>query len=316
MREKTYLEAINIALTEILSENSNSFVLGEDVGEYGGAFGATKNLANRFSKQVIETPISEAAITGLAIGAAMEGMLPILEIQFSDFLTVAMDQIVNQAAKIHYLSNGKTNVPLVIRAAVGSGTGASVQHSQSYESWFTQVPGLVVIEPSNAEDAYRALKASVSNLNPVIIFEPKALYKKKFSFENLQPLVIGKSEVKMLGVDLTIIAVGRMVELALAIANASPYSVEVIDPITLSPLDENGLLQSVHKTNKALILTDSVKQGIASELVSLIALNSNAKLRQLTAAFAPISSASNLEAAVVPTEIQINAMIEDLMDDD
>lgn len=313
MPKITYVEAVNIALKEILAENSRSFVLGEDVGEYGGAFGATKDLIAQYPNQVVETPISEAAITGVATGSAMEGMYPILEIQFSDFLTVAMDQIVNQAAKIHYLSNGKVNVPMTIRAAIGSGTGASAQHSQSFESWFTQVPGLIVIEPSNAEDAYRALKAASGNLNPVLILEPKALYKQVFDFENLTPLVIGKSEVKHLGTDLTIIAVGRMVNLALAIAQQSPFSIEVIDPITLSPLDETGLLQSAHKTGKVIILTDSVKQGIASELVSLIALNSQAKVKQLTAKFSPVPAAVTLEKAFVPNAKELNSMIEELL---
>ncbi|MDR1567328.1 MAG: alpha-ketoacid dehydrogenase subunit beta [Streptococcaceae bacterium] len=313
MPKKTYLDAVNLALTEILADNPQSFILGEDVGDYGGAFGATKGLLSRFPSQVLETPISEAAITGLAIGAALEGMLPILEIQFSDFLTVAMDQIVNQAAKICYLSNGQASVPLVIRAAIGSGTGASVQHSQSYESWFTQVPGLIVIEPSNAEDVYRALKAAVDNPNPVIIFEPKSLYKQQFSFDSLLPLTIGKSEIKRVGEDLTIIAIGRMVELALKAAESAPCDIEVVDPITLLPLDEAGILQSVNKTQRALVLTESVANGIASELVTLVALNTQANVKMLAGAFTPVPAAENLERQLTPEIAQIHATIEELM---
>jgi pyruvate dehydrogenase E1 component beta subunit len=313
---KTYLEAVNEGLRQILATLPEAYILGEDVGTYGGGFGATKGLVADFPDRVLDTPISEAAITGVATGSALLGKRPILEIQFSDFLTVAVDQIVNEAAKIHFLSNGKQTVPIVIRAASGSGTGASAQHSQSFENWFAHVPGLIVAMPSNAYDAKGILVAAVKNNNPVLIFEPKSLYKTAMPVPSeLYEVPLGQAKTVRTGHDVTIIAVGRMVEVAKSVAENSSVSIEIVDPVTLSPLDVPTLASAAQKTGKVLILTEAIAQsGISGEILSqLIEAGFAGKIKRLGGKFMPVSAAKSAEAAQVPSQAEIVEAIAQLL---
>lgn len=313
---KTYLEAVNEGLRQILTTMPEAYILGEDVGTYGGGFGATKGLIADFPDRVLDTPISEAAITGVATGSALLGKRPILEIQFSDFLTVAIDQIVNEAAKIHFLSNGQQHVPMVIRAASGSGTGASAQHSQSFENWFAHVPGLIVAMPSNAYDAKGILIAAVKNNNPVLLFEPKSLYKIAAEVPS-EPyeVALGQAKTVKTGSALTIIALGRMVDVAKTIAETSDLSIEIVDPITISPLDILTLTTSAQKTGRVLILTESVAQsGISGEILAQLVENGfTGKIKRLGGKFLPISAAKAAEQAQVPSETEILDAIEELV---
>lgn len=277
MRTITYLEAVNEALDEALYADPKVFLLGEDIGVYGGGFGATKGLQDKYgAERVRETPISESAITGVAVGAAMTGMRPVMELQFSDFITVAMDQLVNQAAKIHYMYGGKASVPMVMRTAGGSGTGAAAQHSQSLENWMAHIPGLKVIQPSNAYDAKGLLHAAIEDENPVMFYEHKLLYKTEMDVpKEKYTLPIGKADIKRRGQDVTIVATGIMVEKALKageILALDGISLEVVDPRTLVPLDKETILSSVEKTKRVVVATEAVKNsGFSAELAAVIA---------------------------------------------
>lgn len=315
---KTYLQAVNEGLRQILTTIPESYILGEDVGTYGGGFGATKGLVADFPDRVLDTPISEAAITGVATGSALLGKRPILEIQFSDFLTVAIDQLVNEAAKIHFLSNGEQSVPMVIRAASGSGTGASSQHSQSFENWFAHVPGLIVVMPSNAYDAKGLLVAAVKNNNPVLIFEPKSLYKTAMPVPSeLYEVPIGQAKVVQSGCDITIIALGRMVEVAKTVASQTDISIEIVDPITISPLDSEMLVASAKKTGKVLILTEAAKRsGISGEILAqLVEAGFSGAIKRLGGHFMPVSAAKSVELAQVPTAKEVLATIGTMMEE-
>lgn len=324
MRKITYLEAVREALDEALALNPRVFLLGEDIGVYGGGFGATKGLQAKYGPlRVRDTPISESAIVGTAIGAAMTGMRPIIELQFSDFVTVAMDQFVNQAAKIHYMYGGKASVPLVMRTAGGSGTGAGPQHSQSLENWFAHVPGLKVVQPSNPYDAKGLLHAAIQDNNPVMVFEHKLLYKERGEVPECQYVVpLGKASIKRIGADITVIATGIMVQRALQAAEAvsqEGVSIEVIDPRTLVPLDSATILTSVKKTKRVIIVTEAVKNsGFSSELAAVIAESDEAMelkvpLVRLGGAFVPIPAQKTLEAAAVPQVETIIAAIKALI---
>ncbi len=313
---KTYQEALNDGLRQILSTLPEAYILGEDVGTYGGGFGVTKGLVLDFPDRVLDTPISEAAITGVATGSALLGKRPILEIQFSDFLTVAIDQIVNEASKIHFLSQGSQSVPMVIRAASGSGTGASAQHSQSFENWFTHVPGLIVAMPSNAYDAKGILVSAVKNNNPVIIFEPKSLYKTAMEVpDELYEVPLGVAKQVQSGDDLTIIAIGRMVDVAKEVANHLSYGIEIMDPVTLSPLDIDSLAASAKKTGRVLILSEATQQsGISAEIFAqLIEAGFDGKISRLGAKFMPISAAKSVELGQIPTQADIMQAIDTLL---
>ena len=313
---KTYQEALNDGLRQILSTLPEAYILGEDVVTYGGGFGVTKGLVLDFPDRVLDTPISEAAITGVATGSALLGKRPILEIQFSDFLTVAIDQIVNEASKIHFLSQGSQSVPMVIRAASGSGTGASAQHSQSFENWFTHVPGLIVAMPSNAYDAKGILVSAVKNNNPVIIFEPKSLYKTAMEVpDELYEVPLGVAKQVQSGDDLTIIAIGRMVDVAKEVANHLSYGIEIMDPVTLSPLDIDSLAASAKKTGRVLILSEATQQsGISAEIFAqLIEAGFDGKISRLGAKFMPISAAKSVELGQIPTQADIMQAIDTLL---
>lgn len=315
-RKLTYLQAVNESLHQILDTIPESYLLGEDVGAYGGGFGATAGIIEKYPERVLETPISEAAITGIATGSAILGKRPILEIQFSDFLTVAIDQLVNEAAKIHFLSNGKESVPMVLRTASGSGTGAGPQHSQSLENWLAHIPGLIVAMPSNAYDAKGIMLSAVKNNNPVIVFEPKSLYKIESDIdipEEMYEVPLGQAKIVKDGSDITIIALGRMVNIAKNIDTS--YSIEIVDPITINPLDVETLLDSANKTNRVLILTESIeKSGFSAEILSrLIEGGFSGKIKRLGSKFSPIAAAQSIEEKLIPTDDEILEAIEGLM---
>ncbi len=311
VREISYLEAVREAMSQEMRENQDVFILGEDIGVYGGAFGVTRGMIEEFGpERVRNTPISEAAIAGGAVGAALTGMRPILELQFSDFITIAMDQLVNQAAKTRYMFGGKGKVPLVVRTPAGSGTGAAAQHSQSLEAWMAHIPGLKVVQPSTAYDAKGLLKAAMDDDNPVIFYEHKLLYKTIGEVpEEQYSIPLGKADVKRSGKDVTIVATAIMVHKALEAAKeleAEGIDVEIIDPRTLVPLDEETIIESVKKTGKCIVVHEAVKRGgYGGEIASMIAESEafdylDVPIKRLGGLAVPIPYNPTLEKAVIP----------------
>ncbi|RKD76184.1 MULTISPECIES: alpha-ketoacid dehydrogenase subunit beta [Sinobaca] len=324
MREITYAEAVREGLSQRMREDSDVFVLGEDIGVYGGAFGVTRGMIEEFGPERIRnTPISEAAITGAAVGAALTGMKPVLELQFSDFITIAMDQLVNQAAKVRYMYGGKGHVPMVVRTPSGSGTGAAAQHSQSLEAWVAHIPGLKVVQPSTAYDAKGLLKAAMEDPNPVIFYEHKVLYKSKSDVpEEEYTIPLGKADVKKEGTDVTIIATAIMVHKALEAAEELEkrgISVEVVDPRTLVPLDEETIIASVSKTGRVIIVHEAVKRGgFGGEIAGVIAESEafdylDAPIRRLGALPIPVPYNPVLEKAMIPQVEDIIKAVEETM---
>jgi pyruvate dehydrogenase E1 component beta subunit len=314
MREITYADAIREAMSEEMRRDPRVFLLGEDIGVYGGAFGVTKGMLAEFGEErVRDTPLSECAIAGAAVGAAVTGMRPIAEIMFSDFMTIAMDQLVNQGAKIHYQFGGQAPVPMVLRTPGGSGTGAAEQHSQSLEAWVCHVPGLKVVIPSTPADAKGLLKSAIRDPNPVVFIEQKLLYRVKGPVpepgaDDLVPL--GKADVKRPGKDLTIVTYGRMVQRSLEAAGklaADGIDVEVIDVRTLVPLDRRCIIDSVKKTGKVMIVHEACQTGgFGGELAAVIAdseafFHLDAPIRRVAGLDVPIPYNPVLEANVVPT---------------
>ena len=273
----TYAEAIREAIGQAMEADESVFMLGEDIGVYGGAFGVSGDLYHRFGEErVRDTPISELGIVGAAVGAALVGMKPIVEIQFSDFTAQAMDQIVNQAAKIHFMLGGELSVPMVLRAPSGSGTGAAAQHSQSLESWFAHVPGLKVVLPSSPADAKGLLLAALDDQNPVIVLEHKLLYKTSGHVpEEMYRTPIGVSNTVREGSDLTIVATGVMVSRSLeAAAQLASHGIEaaVIDVRTLSPLDMDPINASVANTGRLMLVQEAPKHvGFMAEVAARVA---------------------------------------------
>lgn len=320
MSEITYAQAIKDAMSEEMRRDENVFLMGEDVGLYGGAFGVTVGMFQEFGEERIrDTPISEAVIAGAAAGAAVTGMRPIAEIMFSDFTTISMDQLVNQAAKMRYMFGGKAKVPMVLRTPGGSGTGAAAQHSQSIEAWFCHVPGLKVVVPSTPYDAKGLLKAAIRDDNPVIFFEQKLLYRRKGEVPDGDYIVeLGKADVKREGKDLTIITYGRMVPTCLKVAEdltAEGIDIEVVDPRTLVPLDKETLIRSAKKTGKVLIVHEAVQTGgFGGEIAAVIADSEaffylDAPIKRLCGLDVPIPYCPELEKNVVPTEEKIKEAI-------
>jgi pyruvate dehydrogenase E1 component beta subunit len=294
-----------------MRRNPEVFLMGEDIGVYGGAFGVSKGMLEEFGPERIrETPISEAAIAGAATGSALMGMRPIMEIMFMDFITLSMDQLVNQAAKMRFMFGGKVNLPLVCRAPAGSGTGAAAQHCQSLEAWFVHAPGIKVVAPSTAYDAKGLLITAIRDNNPVLFMEHKLLYRTKGSVpEETYTIPLGQAEVKREGRDLTIIAYSVMAMRALEAAEklaAEGIEVEVVDPRTLKPLDEATITRSVCKTGRALIVHEApVTGGFGGELAALIAEGEafdylDAPIRRLGGRNIPIPYNRTLERATVP----------------
>ena len=324
MPEITYAQAIKDAMSEEMRRDERVFILGEDIGPYGGAFGVTRGMIEEFGpERVRDTPISEAAITGAAVGAAMTGMRPIVEIMFSDFITIAMDQLVNQAAKARYQFGGQASVPLVLRAPEGSGTGAAAQHSQSVESWILNVPGLKVVAPSTPADAKGLLKSSIRDDNPVVFLEQKLLYRAKGEVPEGEYLVpLGVADVKRPGKDLTVITYGRMVQRCLEAAGTlggEGVDAEVIDLRSLRPLDTAAIIASARKTGRVLIVHEACQfAGFGGEIAAAICDSEaffylDAPVRRLGGRDVPIPYNKTLEAAVVPTPETIAAAARALM---
>jgi acetoin:2,6-dichlorophenolindophenol oxidoreductase subunit beta len=310
-RTLTYAEAVREALAQAMSADDRVFLLGEDIGTYGGAFGVTGDLVHRFgTERVRDTPISELGIVGAAVGAALAGMRPVVEIQFSDFTAQAMDQIVNQAAKIHFMLGGAATVPMVLRAPGGSGTGAAAQHSQSLEAWFAHVPGLKVVMPSTPADAKGLLLAAIDDPNPVIVLEHKLLYKQSGPVPaDAFSVLLGKTAVRRTGGDLTIVATGVMVSRAVSAAEdlaTQGIQAGVLDPRTLRPLDAETIVDSVTATGRLLLVQEAPKTGgfmaeVAARVVESSAFGHlRAPVGRLCGLDVPIPYAPQLERAAVP----------------
>lgn len=310
-RELTYLEAIREAMVQEMRIDKEVFLIGEDVGTYGGAFGVSKGMLEEFGyERVRDTPISEAAIAGAATGAALMGMRPIMEIMFMDFLTISMNQLVNASAKMRFMFGGKCSIPMVIRAPSGSGTGAAAQHSQSLEAWFINVPGIKVVAPSSPADAKGMLVTAIRDNNPVLFMEHKLLYRMKGPVpEESYTIPLKSAEVKRQGRDLTIVAYSIMVPRALEAAEilaAEGIEVEVVDPRCLKPLDTETIIRSVSKTGRVLITHEApITGGFGAELAAVIAGCEafdylDAPIRRLAGRDVPIPYNRGLERAAVP----------------
>lgn len=305
-------EAIREALREELARDPRVFLIGEEIGVFGGTNKVTEGLIAEFGPdRVRDTPISESVIVGASVGAAITGMRPVAEIMFMDFVCMAMDSIVNQAAKLRYMSGGKATVPLVVRTPGGSGRSSAAQHAQSLEAWFCHVPGLMVVMPSTPYDAKGLLKASIREDNPVVFVEHKMLYNVKGPVpEGEYEIPLGIADVKRVGKDLTVIATGKMVHVALKAAtllSAEGIDVEVVDPRTLVPLDVETVCASVRKTGRALIVHEAVQRGgYGAELAATIHEHCFdallAPVQRLGARNVPVPFAPHLEKYVTPTE--------------
>lgn len=324
MREITYAEAIREALRQEMRRDEKVFLLGEDIGIYGGAFGVTYGLSEEFGEErVRDTPISEQTIAGAATGAALTGMRPVAEIMFMDFVALAMEQLANQAAKIHFMFGGKAKVPMVLRTPAGSGTGAAEQHSQSLEAWFVHVPGLKVVMPSTPYDAKGLLISAIRDDNPVIFVEHKLLYSTRGPVpEEEYTVPLGVADVKRQGSDVTVVATSIMVKRALAAAEKlaqDGIEAEVIDPRTLKPLDTETITRSVMKSGRALIVHEAPKTGgFGAEVSACITEGESffyleAPVRRLAGKDVPIPYNRDLERGVVPQEEDIIEAVREIV---
>jgi pyruvate dehydrogenase E1 component beta subunit len=315
VRELTFGEAIKEAIAEEMRRDPKVVLMGEDVAEAGTTFKVLQGLVDEFGKdRIIDTPISEAGFTGLGVGAAMTGIRPIVDIMFGDFLGIIMDQVANQAAKIHYMSGGKWKVPMVIRATMGATRRSAAQHSQSLHAWTSHIPGLKVVVPSTAYDAKGLFKAAVRDDNPVVIFEHKISYRKvKGPVPDEDYIVpLGVADVKRQGSDITFIATSSMVQVALGAATMLEeigISAEVVDPRTMWPLDEQTLVESVKKTSRCIIMDEGyARYGVSGELAAVIQEKAfydlDAPVRRLCAMHVPIPFSPSLEDVTVPSERQ------------
>jgi len=314
MSETTYLEAIRTTLANAMRADVRVLVLGEDVAE-GGPWGATAGLAEEFGEErVRNTPISEAAICGVAIGAAQSGLRPVVEIMFVDFVTLALDQLVNQAAKAHFMSGGQLEVPVVLRTQGGAGQRGGAQHSQSLEAWLTHVPGLKVVMPSTAADAAGLLASAIADPNPVVVVENKTLYFRREPLPDGQPEVpIGRARIVRPGRDVTVVALSRLVPEALATAEelaAEAIEVEVIDPRTLVPLDLETIVESVTRTHRLVVAHEAVMHGgfgaeIAAQVQAAVFDELDAPIERVGAPFQPVPFSPPLEDAYLPGRAEV-----------
>jgi acetoin:2,6-dichlorophenolindophenol oxidoreductase subunit beta len=320
IRELSFAQAINEGLAQAMEADERVFIMGEDIGVYGGAFGVTGDLVHRFGEdRVRDTPIAELGGAGVAVGAAVAGARPVYEFQFSDFSLLASEQIINQAAKMRYMLGGKASVPVVFRMPCGSGTGAAAQHSQSLEAMFGHVPGLKVLEPSTPEDAKGMLLAAIDDPDPVLIFEHKLLYKIKGHVpEEMYRTPIGKAVVRREGKDVTVVAAAIMVHKALEAAEvlaAEGISVEVIDLRSIRPIDSATIIESVKKTTRLAVVYEGVKTlGIGAEISALVAESEafdylDAPILRMGGVESPIPYSPILEKAAVP---QVDGIVENL----
>ena len=324
MTETTYLEAIRTTLAEAMRTDPRVLVLGEDVAE-GGPWGATAGLAEEFGAgRVRNTPISEAAICGVAIGAAQSGLRPVVEIMFIDFLTLALDQLVNQAAKAHFMSGGQLQVPLVLRTQGGAGQRGGAQHSQSLEAWLTHVPGLKVVMPSTAADAASLLASAIADPNPVVFVENKALYFRREEITaHRAPVPFGRASIARAGRDVTVVALSRLVSESVAAAEelaGEGIDVEVIDPRTLVPLDLEAIVESVQKTNRLVVAHEAVAHGgFGAEVVAQVQVAAfdelDAPIQRVGAPFAPVPFSPPLEDAYLPGRAEVAAAVRAVLGD-
>ena len=316
IRELSFGDAIKEAIAEEMRRDPKVVLMGEDVAEAGTTFKVLTGLVEEFGKdRIIDTPISEAGFTGLGVGAAMAGMRPIVDIMFGDFLMIIMDQVANQAAKIHYMSGGKWKVPIVIRATMGATRRSAAQHSQSLHAWPSHIPGLKVVVPSTPYDAKGLFKAAVREDNPVVIFEHKISYRKVKGHVPDEDYIIplGVADVKREGSDITLIALSSMVQVALGAAKMLEevgISAEVVDPRTTWPLDEKTLVESVKKTSRCIVIDEGYfRYGITGELASVIQeqafFDLDGPVRRLGAMHVPIPFSPSLEDVTVPSERQV-----------
>ncbi|MDR3589233.1 MAG: alpha-ketoacid dehydrogenase subunit beta [Negativicutes bacterium] len=321
MTQMTYAEAIRDGMRVAMKNDPNVFVWGEDVGCFGGCFGVTGELYKEYPGRVIDTPISETAIIGAAVGAAAAGLRPVAEIMFVDFFGVCMDELFNQAAKMRYMFGGKAKIPMVIRAACGAGMSAAAQHSQSMEAWFTHIPGVKTVMPSTPADAKGLMLAAIQDDNPVMYLEHKQLLGVQGDVPEGDYLVpLGKADVKKSGTDVTIVAWSWMVQKALAAADILAQEgiiAEVLDPRTLIPLDKESILYSVGKTGKLVIVHEAVKiGGFGGEIAAMVAEEGfdllDAPIKRVAMPFTPIPFAPVLEKAVIPSEESIVAAVKSL----
>jgi acetoin:2,6-dichlorophenolindophenol oxidoreductase subunit beta len=311
-REITFAEAVREALAEEMRRDSRVFILGEDVAEAGTPFKVLSGLVEEFgTKRVVDTPISEAGFTGIAVGAAMTGLRPVVDIMFGDFVTLTMDQMANQAAKVHYMSGAKWRVPMVMRTTLGAARRSAAQHSQSLHAWFSHVPGLKVVLPSTPYDAKGLLKTAIRDENPVIFFEDKMMFKLKGPVPAEEYTIpLGVADVKRVGEDITIVATSSMVQVALGAANMLEeigVSAEVIDPRTTWPLDEKTIVESVKKTSRAIVVDEGYgRYGVTAELAAVIAEGAfhylDAPVKRMGAMHVPIPFSPPLEDLTVPSE--------------
>jgi pyruvate/2-oxoglutarate/acetoin dehydrogenase E1 component len=324
MREITYAEAIREALRHEMKLDENVFIFGEDVGRFGGCFGVTAGLYEEFgAERVMDTPISEAAILGAALGSALMGMRPVPEIMFVDFTTVCFDYLTNQAPKVRYMCGGQVEkLPLVVRTTSGGWIRAAGQHSQSLEGWFTQVPGLKVVMPATAYDAKGLLTASLRDNNPVLFIEHKILYSAKGPVPEEEYLIpLGRAEVKKEGSDVTLISYSLMLNKTLSVAEQlakEGIKAEVVDLRTLSPLDHETLARSVEKTHKAVVVQEAVEMaGVASQVVKSLVDSSfdylDAPIKTVAAGNTVIPFSPPLEDAMLPNEEKIIAAVKEIL---
>ncbi len=323
MRKLTFAQALNEALRQEMRRDPNIYVAGEDVGVYGGIFGVTANLLEEFGEErVRDTPITESAIIGSAVGAAAAGLRPVVELMFVDFIGVALDQLYNQAAKMKYMFGGKAKLPIVVRTTCGAGMRAAAQHSQCLEAWFMHVPGLKVVAPSTPYDAKGLLISSIRDDNPVVFLEHKMLYGIEGEVPE-EPYTIppGTADVKREGSDATVVATMMMVHKALSAAEKlaqDGISIEVIDPRTLSPLDMDTIINSVKKTHRLVVVHEEVKfAGSGAEIAASVAEEAldylDAPIKRIGAPFTPVPFSPTLEDAFIPSEDDIISAVKEVV---
>jgi len=322
VREITLAQAIREALVEEMRRDPGVFVIGEDVAEAGTVFKVLSGLVEEFGKErVIDSPISEPGITGLGVGAAMTGMRPVVDIMFGDFIGLAMDQIANQAAKVHYMSGGKLRVPLVIRTTLGASRRSAAQHSQSLHAWVSHVPGLKVALPSTPYDAKGLLKTAIRDENPVVFFEDKMMYQLKGPVpEGDYTIPFGVADIKRAGTDITLVATSSMVQVALAAAEQLEQlgiSAEIIDPRTTYPLDKDALIESAKKTSRAIVIDEGYERyGVTAEFAAIIADGAfyylDAPVKRMGALDVPVPFSPALEDLTVPTPTMVTEMAKTL----
>jgi pyruvate/2-oxoglutarate/acetoin dehydrogenase E1 component len=310
MAELSYREAVRDALSTAMRQDEDVFIMGEDIAEMGGSMGVTQGMLDEFGpERVRNSPISEAAIVGTGIGAAIQGMRPVVEIMYEDFLTLAAEQVINQAAKHRYMSGGQLKVPLTIRTQGGAGWSPGAQHAQQLEAWFVHIPGLKVVFASTPTDVRGLLYSSIYEDNPVIFFEHRTLYGLKEEVPNeLEPIPLGQARVHREGEDVTVVATGRLVHEALAAAGQAEeqgVSVEVVDPRTLQPLDEGTIIDSVKKTNRCVVAHEAVtRMGFGAEVAAVVQHDAfdwlDAPIERVGARFTPLPFAPVMEEWVVP----------------